>query len=155
MNYWLLKSEPDVFGIKHLQARPRQIEPWDGVRNYQARNILRDGTKVGDQAFFYHSSCAVPGIVGIVEIVRAGYPDDTARNPESKYYDPKSTPEKPIWYRVDVKFVRELARPITLQELKDQPTLRGMRLLQRGNRLSVMPVSPQEWKFILSLEKRP
>ncbi len=154
MNYWLLKSEPDVFGIKHLQARPRQIEPWDGVRNYQARNILRDGTKVGDQAFFYHSSCAVPGIVGIVEIVRAGYPDDTARNPESKYYDPKSTPEKPIWYRVDVKFVRELARPITLQELKDQPTMHGMRLLQRGNRLSVMPVSPQEWKFILSLEKR-
>lgn len=154
MNYWLLKSEPDVFGIKHLQARPRQIEPWDGVRNYQARNILRDETKVGDQAFFYHSSCAVPGIVGIVEIVRAGYPDDTARNPESKYYDPKSTPEKPIWYRVDVKFVRELARPITLQELKDQPPLHGMRLLQRGNRLSVMPVSPQEWKFILSLEKR-
>lgn len=155
MNYWLLKSEPDVFGIKHLQARPRQIEPWDGVRNYQARNLLRDGMQAGDQAFFYHSSCAVPGIVGIVEIVRAGYPDDTAQNPESKYYDPKSTPEKPIWYRVDVKFVRELARPITLQELKDQPTLRGMRLLQRGNRLSVMPVTAQEWKFILGLENRP
>lgn len=154
MNYWLLKSEPDVFGIKDLQARPRQTEPWDGVRNYQARNILRDGMQVGDQAFFYHSSCAVPGIVGIVEIVRAGYPDDTARNPESKYYDPKSTPEKPIWYRVDVKFVRELARPITLQELKEQPGLRSMRLLQRGNRLSVMPVTAQEWKQILSLENR-
>lgn len=154
MNYWLLKSEPDVFGIKDLQARRRQTEPWDGVRNYQARNILRDGMQVGDQAFFYHSSCAVPGIAGIVEIVRAGYPDDTAQNPESKYYDPKSTPEKPIWYRVDVKFVRELARPITLQELKNQPRLRDMRLLQRGNRLSVMPVSAQEWKFILSLENK-
>lgn len=154
MNYWLLKSEPDVFGIKDLQARHRQTEPWDGVRNYQARNILRDGMQVGDQAFFYHSSCAVPGIAGIVEIVRAGYPDDTAQNPESKYYDPKSTPEKPIWYRVDVKFVRALVRPITLQELKNQPRLRDMRLLQRGNRLSVMPVSAQEWKFILSLENK-
>jgi predicted RNA-binding protein with PUA-like domain len=153
MHYWLMKSEPDAFGIEDLKARPGQTEHWDGVRNYQARNLLREMQR-GDQAFFYHSSCAEPGIAGIVQIARDAYPDHTAFDPESKYYDPKSKPEKPLWYMVDVKFVRELAHPITLRELKAHPSLAGMRLLQRGNRLSVMPVSADEWRFILKLEQR-
>lgn len=152
MNYWLMKSEPDVFGIDHLASRPKQTEYWDGVRNYQARNMLRDQMQVGDQVFFYHSNCKVPGIVGIAEIVRAGYPDHTARNPEGKYYDPKSTEEKPIWYMVDVRLVRKLKRTISLEELKQRPELAEMALVRRGNRLSVMPVSPQEWEAILALE---
>lgn len=152
MNYWLMKSEPDVFGIDHLASRPQQTEYWDGVRNYQARNMLRDQMQVGDQVFFYHSNCKVPGIVGIAEIVRAGYPDHTARDPEGKYYDPKSTADKPIWYMVDVRLVRKLKRTITLEELKQRPELTEMPLVRRGNRLSVMPVSAQEWEAILALE---
>lgn len=152
MNYWLMKSEPDVFSIDHLASRPQQTEYWDGVRNYQARNMLRDQMQVGDQVFFYHSNCKVPGIVGIAEIVRAGYPDHTARNPEGKYYDPKSTEDKPIWYMVDVRLVRKLRRAITLEELKQRPELAEMPLVRRGNRLSVMPVSAQEWEAILALE---
>lgn len=153
MQYWLMKSEPDAFGIEDLRARPGRTEHWDGVRNYQARNLLRE-MKRGDQAFFYHSSCAEPGIAGIVEIVREAYPDFTAFDPESKYHDPKSKPEKPLWYMVDVKFVRSFAHPISLRELKAHPSLADMRLLQRGNRLSVMPVSADEWRFILKLEQR-
>ncbi|GAB4302084.1 MAG: EVE domain-containing protein [Thiohalomonadaceae bacterium] len=152
MNYWLMKSEPDVFGIDHLASRPGQTEHWDGVRNYQARNMLRDQMQVGDRVFFYHSNCKVPGIVGIAEIVRAGYPDHTARNPEGKYYDPKSTEDKPIWYMVDVRLVRKLKRTISLEELKQRAELADMPLVRRGNRLSVMPVSPQEWEAILALE---
>lgn len=152
MNYWLMKSEPDVFGIEHLASRPQQTEHWDGVRNYQARNMLRDQMQVGDQVFFYHSNCKVPGIVGIAEIVRAGYPDHTARDPEGKYYDPKSTADKPIWYMVDVRLVRKLKRTITLEELRQRPELTEMPLVRRGNRLSVMPVSAQEWEAILALE---
>jgi predicted RNA-binding protein with PUA-like domain len=152
MNYWLMKSEPDVFGIDHLASRPKQTEHWDGVRNYQARNMLRDQMQVGDQVFFYHSNCKVPGIVGIAEIARAGYPDHTARNPDGKYYDPKSTAEKPIWYMVDVRLVRKLRRTISLEELKQRPELADMPLVRRGNRLSVMPVSLQEWEAILALE---
>ncbi|MEW6647984.1 MAG: EVE domain-containing protein [Pseudomonadota bacterium] len=152
MNYWLMKSEPDVFGIDHLANRPKQTEHWDGVRNYQARNMLRDQMQVGDQVFFYHSNCKVPGIVGIAEIVRAGYPDHTARNPEGKYYDPKSTEDKPIWYMVDVRLVRKLKRTISLEELKQRAELADMPLVRRGNRLSVMPVAPQEWEAILALE---
>lgn len=152
MNYWLMKSEPDVFGIDHLASRPKQTEHWDGVRNYQARNILRDQMQVGDRVFFYHSNCKVPGIVGIAEIVRAGYPDHTAWNPDGKYYDPKSTEEKPIWYMVDVRLVRKLRRTITLAELKQRPELAEMPLVRRGNRLSVMPVGPAEWEAILALE---
>ncbi|OGT65341.1 MAG: EVE domain-containing protein, partial [Gammaproteobacteria bacterium RIFCSPLOWO2_02_47_7] len=106
MNYWLMKSEPDVFSIDDLKNRPKQTEPWDGVRNYQARNMLRDDMKKDDLALFYHSSCEVPGIVGIMEIVKEGYPDPTAFIPKHKYYDPKSKPEKPTWYLVDVKFKR-------------------------------------------------
>jgi predicted RNA-binding protein with PUA-like domain len=152
MNYWLMKSEPDVFGIDDLRKRPKQTEPWDGVRNYQARNMLRDQMKKGELAFFYHSSCAEPGIVGIMEIVRAGYPDSSAFDPDDHHYDPKSSPDAPRWFRVDVRFKRKLRRTITLAELKEQPKLAGMGLLARGNRLSVMPVTAGQWDFILDLE---
>ena len=154
MNHWLMKSEPDVFGIDHLAARPGQTEPWDGVRNYQARNMLRDQMQVGDMVFFYHSNCAEPGVVGIMEVTRAGYPDHTAFDPEAQYYDPKSDPENPRWYMVDVRYVRHLKRNIPLAELKqyaDGP-LEGLPLVRKGNRLSIMPVTPEQWEFILALE---
>jgi predicted RNA-binding protein with PUA-like domain len=149
--YWLMKSEPDTFGIDHLQQRPQQTEPWDGVRNYQARNMMRDEMQVGDQAFFYHSNCAEPGIVGIAKIVKAGYPDVTALDPESKYYDPKASTENPRWFRVDVKFEKKFSKTISLGLLKQQPALEGMAVLARGSRLSITPVTEQQWKFILSL----
>lgn len=152
MNYWLMKSEPDVFGIDDLAKMPKQTEHWDGVRNYQARNMMRDQMKVGDKVFFYHSNTKVPGIIGIMEVVREGYPDHTAFDPDQKYYDPKSDPEKPRWFMVDVKFVRKLGRTISLEELKERPELEEMPLVRKGNRLSIMPVSKDEWDFILSLE---
>lgn len=152
MNYWLMKSEPDVFGIDHLKAMPDKTEHWDGVRNYQARNMMRDDMKKGDLVFFYHSNCKEPGIVGIMQVVKEGYPDFTSCNPESKYFDPKSTDEKPRWFMVDVKFKRKLKRTITLNELKELPGLEEMPLLRRGNRLSIMPVSKQEWELILASE---
>jgi predicted RNA-binding protein with PUA-like domain len=152
MNYWLMKSEPDAFGIDDLKLRPQQTEPWDGVRNYQARNMLRDDMQVGDLAFFYHSNCAVPGIAGVMKIVRAGYPDTTALNPESKYHDPKSTPDNPRWFRVDVRYKRKLKRIISLAELKAHPALRDLALLRRGSRLSILPLSQAHWDIILSLE---
>ena len=152
MNHWLFKSEPDVFGIDHLAARPKKTEHWDGVRNYQARNMMRDAMRKGDLAFLYHSNCAEPGIVGIVEIVREGYPDHTAFDPATKYFDPKSDPDNPRWYMVDVKLKRRLKRNITLAELKERPELAEMALVRKGNRLSVMPVSAEEWAFILGLE---
>lgn len=152
MHYWLMKSEPDVFSIEDLRRRPRRTEHWDGVRNYQARNMMRDGMKKGDQAFFYHSNCKEPGIVGIMEIVREAYADDSALNPASPYYDPKSTLLQPRWVMVDVRYQRKTRRCITLQELKGHPELAGLPLLRRGNRLSIMPVSVDEWKFILGLE---
>ena len=152
MNYWLMKSEPEEFSIDDLAARPQQTEPWDGVRNYQARNMMRDQMKIGDQIFFYHSNTKQPGIVGIAEVVREGYPDDTAFDRTDKHYDPKSDPENPRWYHVDVKFRRKLKRTITLSELKQYSELTDLALLRRGNRLSIMPVSKQEWSFILGLE---
>lgn len=152
MNYWLMKSEPDAFGINDLKQRPAQTEPWDGVRNYQARNMMRDEMEAGDLAFFYHSNCAVPGIAGTMKIVRAGYPDTSAFDPRGKYHDPKSTPDNPRWFRVDVRYVRKFKRLISLAELKSHPELRGLALLRRGNRLSIMPLSAAQWKFILSLE---
>jgi predicted RNA-binding protein with PUA-like domain len=152
MNYWLMKSEPEAFGIDDLINRPDQTEPWDGVRNYQARNMLRDDMAVGDEVLFYHSNCKEPGVVGIARIVKAGYPDDTALNPDSKYFDPKSTPERPIWYRVDVALVRKLKRTIGLAEMKEHPELSDLALVRKGNRLSVMPVGDAEYHFILELE---
>jgi predicted RNA-binding protein with PUA-like domain len=151
-NYWLMKSEPDAFSIDDLCKRPNQVEPWDGVRNYQARNMMRDGMKLGDQVFFYHSNCTVPGIVGIMEIVREGYPDFSAFDPDDKHFDPQSDPDKPRWMRVDVKYVRHLRRTISLKELKDKTELADLALLRRGNRLSIMPVNQQQWAFILGLE---
>lgn len=153
MAYWLMKSEPDVFGIDHLEKMPKKTEHWDGVRNYQARNFMRDQMKKGDQVFFYHSNTDEPGIVGIAEVAREGYPDHTALNPESKYYDPTSKEDNPRWYMVDVKFVRRLKRNISLQELKQHTLeLPDFPLLMRGNRLSVMPVSEEAWEYILGLE---
>jgi predicted RNA-binding protein with PUA-like domain len=153
MRYWLMKSEPGEFGIGDLERRPDQTEPWDGVRNYQARNFMRDGIAVGDRVFFYHSSCEQPGIVGVMRISRAAYPDATAFDPEDKHYDPKSDPDDPRWYLLDVTFERALKRCITLTELKAHAdALDGLPLLRRGNRLSVMPVDAAHWDYILSLE---
>jgi predicted RNA-binding protein with PUA-like domain len=151
MNYWLMKSEPETFGIDHLIKRPKQTEPWDGVRNYQARNMMRDDMKVGDKIFFYHSNCAEPGIVGIAQVVKAGYPDVTALDPESKYYDPKASSANPRWFRVDVKFEKKFSKTIALTALKQYPQLEGMAVLARGSRLSITPVTEQQWKFILTL----
>lgn len=153
MDYWLLKSEPTTFSIADLETAPEQTTPWEGVRNYQARNFLRDGLQLGDQAFFYHSGTASPAIVGLVEVVRAGYPDETAFDPASPYYDPASTPDQPRWYRVDVRLLRRLRRPLTLAELKQHREAMGeLTLLRRGNRLSVLPVTAEQWAFILALE---
>jgi len=152
MNYWLMKSEPDVFGIDDLYNRPNQTEHWDGVRNYQARNMMRDEMKLGDLIFFYHSNCDEPGIVGIMEVAKEGYPDYFAFDPENKHFDPKSAPSAPRWMMIDVKYVRSLSRTITLKELKAREELSNLALIRRGNRLSIMPVSKEEWDFILSLE---
>ncbi|MCQ8182330.1 EVE domain-containing protein [Methylomonas sp. SURF-1] len=152
MRYWLMKSEPETFGIDDLYARPQQTEHWDGVRNYQARNMMRDEMKIGDQILFYHSNCDEPGIVGIAEVVRESYPDFTAFDPDDKHFDPKSNPDKPTWFMVDVKFVRKLSRTISLRELKTKSELSELALLRRGNRLSIMPVSVEQWAFILALE---
>lgn len=148
---WLFKSEPETFSIDALATRPKQTEHWDGVRNYQARNMLRDDIKKGDLGFFYHSSCTPPGIAGIVEVVKSGYPDFFAWDPRSNYFDPKSTPENPRWYMVDVKLVRKFPRLITLDEIKQQPKLRDMLILRKGNRLSITPVTKNEWDVILRL----
>ncbi|MDH3901464.1 MAG: EVE domain-containing protein [Gammaproteobacteria bacterium] len=152
MKYWLMKSEPDVYGINDLKNAAGKTDTWDGVRNYQVRNMMRDNMKKGDLAFFYHSNCKNPGIAGIMKINRAGYPDYTAFDPKEKYFDSKSDPDNPRWYMVDVRFVRKLKRVITLTELKEQPELADLPLVRRGNRLSVMPVSKQQWDYILSLE---
>jgi predicted RNA-binding protein with PUA-like domain len=154
MNHWLLKSEPDSFSIDALKAAPKQTSAWDGVRNFQARNMLRDSMKKGDQAFFYHSSCDVPGIAGIVSIVKDGYPDATAFDPKHHHYDPESKADAPRWYVVDVKLVRKFPRIITLDELRQHAAkkLKDFVLLRRGNRLSVMPVTQKDWEFILTLE---
>jgi predicted RNA-binding protein with PUA-like domain len=152
MSYWLMKSEPSVFSIDDLMQREGQREPWDGVRNYQARNMMRDQMKVGDDVFFYHSNCETPGIVGIARIASDSYPDPTQFMPGHGHFDPKSKPENPSWYLVEVSFVRKLDRVISLSELKERPELKDFPLVRRGNRLSVMPVSGPEWTFILSLE---
>ena len=152
MNYWLMKSEPDVFGVDDLMKAAGKTDTWDGVRNYQARNMMRDEMKKGDLVFFYHSNCKEPGIAGIMKIVREGYPDHTAFDPDEKYYDPKSDPDNPRWYMVDVKHVRKLKRVITLSELKAHAKLSDLPLVRRGNRLSIMPVTKKQWDFILALE---
>ena len=148
MRYWLFKSEPTTFGIDHLVKCPRQTEPWNGVRNYQARNMLRDEIKVGDKGFFDHSSCVPPGIVGMIEVVRSGYADHTAFDPGSPYYDADSTPDKPRWYMVDVKLIEKFPRMITLEEIKSNSKLKDMVVTRQGSRLSITPVTANEWKVI-------
>jgi predicted RNA-binding protein with PUA-like domain len=155
MNYWLMKSEPSVVSIDDLKTMPERTEHWDGVRNYQARNMMRDQMKVGDRAFFYHSNCQVPGIVGLMAVVREGYPDHTAFDPNSRYFDEKSNPDKPRWFMVDIKYIRHTQRVIPLAELKVHAALENMPLVRKGNRLSIMPVSETEWHYILSIENRP
>lgn len=150
MNYWLMKSEPNTFSIDDLRACVQQTEPWDGVRNYQARNFMRE-MAVGDLVFFYHSNTNPPGIVGIAKVVREAYPDPTQFDMDSDYYDAKATVDKPRWDLVEVQFVEKFAEIITLSELKASPALNDMALTRKGNRLSVMPVSKQQWQAILAL----
>lgn len=152
--YWLLKSEPLEFSIYDLEARPDQTEPWDGVRNYLARNFLRDRMKPGDEALFHHSG-KDPAIVGVVKVVRAGYPDHTAWDPQSKHFDPRSTPEAPVWYMVDVRLEEIFEAPLPLSELRKMPELKNMMLLRKGIRLSVQPVSPEEFQAIVSRARLP
>ena len=154
MHHWLLKTEPESFSVEDLAAAPRRTTGWDGVRNYQARNLLRDEMRRGDQAFLYYSSCAVPGIVAIMQVVKEAYPDPTAFDRRHHHYDAGSDPRKPRWFMVDVQLKRPLARVIPLEELRAFAAreLKGMALLRPGNRLSITPVEAAHWKFILSLE---
>ncbi len=151
MNYWLMKSEPDVYSIHDLAVEPDQTDHWDGIRNYQVRNFIRDDMKVGDQAFFYHSRCKVPGIVGTMRIVREAYPDHTAFDETEKYFDPKSDPDNPRWLMFDVQLDTIFPDIISLTELKQHEPLSDMRVVQKGNRLSITPVTEEQWNYILSL----
>lgn len=150
MAYWLMKSEPDAYSIDDLERDG--TEPWDGIRNYQARNLMRDDMQIGDDIFFYHSSCKVPAVVGIAKVASEAYPDPTQFDPKAKYYDPKSSEDDPRWLLVDVAFVRKTKREITLKELKEHPALVDFRLNKRGNRLSIFPVEKKHWDVVLSLE---
>ncbi len=147
-NYWLMKSEPDCFSIDDLKNAPNQSSPWDGVRNYQARNFMKNDMKIGDKIFFYHSNCKPPGIIGIAEVCSEAYPDFTAFDPESEHPDPKSTPDNPRWFMVDIRFKEKFDQLIPLDELKQYEELADMPLIRKGNRLSVMPVSEKAWHFI-------
>ena len=148
--YWLMKSEPSAFSIDDLKRSPDQTTYWDGVRNYQARNFMRS-MAVGDQVLFYHSNADPPAVVGIAKVVKTAYPDSTQFNKKDKHYDPRSNPSQPLWDMVDIKYVRTFSRPLTLDELRRESTLKGMVLLQKGSRLSVQPVSQLEWKHIMNL----
>jgi predicted RNA-binding protein with PUA-like domain len=149
MNFWLMKSEPDEFSIDDLVRAPKQSTPWFGVRNYMARNYMRDSMRVGDGVLFYHSSCEVPGIYGLAEVSSTPYPDDTQFQKKSPYYDPKAKKEEPRWMLVDVKLAKK-TRPMPLEEMRGYPQLAEMVTLRKGNRLSITPVTPAEWKFITS-----
>ena len=146
VNYWLMKSEPDVFSIDDLERDGET--PWTGVRNYQARNFMRDDMKVGDLVLFYHSNASPPGIAGIAKVSKAAHPDETARDPQSEYYDPKATPDNPIWMMVAVSFIAKFNTFISLDELKAEPGLSGMLVTRKGMRLSVQPVEPAHFKLI-------
>lgn len=150
MKHWLMKSEPDEFSIDNLAAAARKTSPWTGIRNYQARNFMRDDMRVGDLAFFYNSSCPEPGIVGVMKVSSSAYPDETQFDPGSKYYDAKSSRAAPRWVHVNMTFVRR-TRLISLSELRQHPALGDMRVLQRGNRLSITPVTDKEWAYILQM----
>ena len=150
MNYWLFKTEPGCFSFDDLKNSPKMTAPWDGVRNFQARNFLRDTARVGDRVLFYHSNIPEPAVVGLAEIVRAGYPDTTALNPNSEHFDPKAAIDKPIWYMVDVKYAGPLQKAVTLESVKQNPLLADMLLVKRS-RLSIQPVTASEWQIILSM----
>ena len=149
--YWLVKSEPGEFSINDLKKSKNQTTCWDGVRNYQARNFLRDEIKKGDGVLFYHSNAEPTEIVGICEVVKEGYPDHTQFDPKNKHFFPGSKADNPVWFMVDIKFMKEISKPVTLQDLKSNPKLKNMRLIQKGNRLSVMPVTKDEWDEILKM----
>jgi predicted RNA-binding protein with PUA-like domain len=155
MKYWLMKSEPATFGIDHLAKKPGKRSGWDGVRNYQARNMLRDEFAVGDRAFFHHSSCDTPGIYGTIEVVRAGHPDPTQFDQRSGYYDAGSDPANPRWYQVEVRLLKKFRHPVTLDAMREhvRGALKDLVVLRRGNRLSVMPVTADEWRFIHRLAR--
>jgi predicted RNA-binding protein with PUA-like domain len=152
MRYWLMKSEPGDVSVDDLAAFPNQSVDWYGVRNYQARNFMRDQMRVGDGVLFYHSNCAEPGIACIAEVSKLAYPDRTQFDPKHRYFDPKATPENPRWFNVDVKLIRK-TRLLSLKELRETPQLANLRILQRGNRLSITPVDPRDWEIILDLLK--
>jgi predicted RNA-binding protein with PUA-like domain len=151
MAYWLFKSEPEAYSFAHLLREPDQTTGWDGVRNYQARNYLRDVIKVGDGVLFYHSSTDRPSIAGVAKVVREGHPDPTALDPKSEHYDPKSDPASPTWFQVSIKAVRAIDPPLELPRLREIPGLAGMELLRKGSRLSIQPVTEREWKAIMGL----
>jgi len=150
MAFWLFKTEPGCFSFDDLKARPNMTEQWDGVRNYQARNFLRDRIEPGDGVLFYHSSIPEPAVVGIAEVVRGGYPDFTALDPTSDHFDPKASPGNPIWYMVDVRYGTPLPRPVSLEQIKANPLLADMPLVNRS-RLSIQPVTAEEWRIILTM----
>ncbi len=151
IQYWLMKTEPTTYSIEDLAKEPKQTTCWEGVRNYQARNLLRDEIKKGDRVLFYHSACKEPAVVGTAVVSREGYPDSHAFDRRSKYYDPKSDPENPRWFMVDVKLETKFKAPVTLAQLREQPSLKEMVLLQKGSRLSVQPVRKKEFDKILKL----
>lgn len=154
IKYWLVKTEPDVFSWNDLKKSKNQTTYWDGVRNYQARNFLRDEMKKGDLVLFYHSNAEPLAVMGICEVVREGYPDHTQFDPDNDHYDPKADPKNPTWYMVDVKLKKEFKHPVTLDEIKSNPKLQKMKLIQRGNRLSVMPVIKDEFDEIIKIAER-
>lgn len=151
MKYWLMKSEPDVFSFEDLKKRPNKTEPWNGVRNYQARNFMRDEMKIGDLILFYHSSCDIPGVAGIAKVSSEPYADSTQFDSKSEYFDPKATKESPRWFLVDVSFKENLKKHVALTELRSQKKLEKMRLLMPGNRLSILPVTQEEFELIREL----
>ena len=153
MNYWLLKSEPDVFSFENLKTRPRQTEPWSGVRSFQARNFMKNDMKVGDLALFYHSSCPQPGVAGVMRIASQPYPDPTQFTPSDEYFDPKASREKPIWFLVDVTWEKDIKHPVGLNRMRCAPALADMITLRKGNRLSITPVTALEFKAVLKLSQ--
>jgi len=150
MNYWLFKTEPGCFSFDDLKARPDMTEAWDGVRNFQARNFLRDSVSVGDKVLFYHSNIPEPAVVGLAEVVRPGYPDITALNPNAEHFDPKASVDRPIWHMVDVRYLQPLLKSVTLERIKNNPLLADMPLVKRS-RLSIQPVTEDEWQIILAM----
>lgn len=149
MKYWIFKSEPSTYSINDMMRDVTTY--WNGVRNYQARNFLRDDVKIGDQVLFYHSSCEVPAVVGLCEVVKNGYPDFTAFDPKSEYFDSKSKMKEPTWFMVDIKFVKKFRNPVTLQNIKSNPKLKNLKLVQKGNRLSIIPITKDEFDEILKM----